>query len=523
MTYDFTNTTADPRAKNQWGIVRRDGKTVILVPPHDVINSHRNGLVMIDNISVESNRVVAEIISERYARNASPNRKVNQTDVEKTISTYFNYIVGVLTGKNGMLRSSMMPVFPHTVRAVMTPYVSEDGDPLRIMIPRSAFRRLRKKSEKFYDHYETRQNWYCVLKRDPVHREQNVIAVSFDLWDNKTIGVSPLLINSIDGDYDGDAGVAMFPVSTIGMADLTKLMPEFSEIFDPGKQLKDATSVTAFDLLKKNVGWCSTFKDPHNSDELKNPLLFSVLEGNPSMSKLGLEAITAVKDFETIKDGTALTGALGLQFISSRNADDIRMLKESMELYHVLAQNTLDAKAGTAVPAYKVVDAFNRIRMLSRSIESLNSRITDAERRLSGEMLRRKLKPIESELEDRRQEVDLEKERIRSALEELEYTDEQCISELVTMALRMGKYGSKSGYYVEHAPVLGCIQQGNRPREIIEVAKRYVSGTTMGDGIWEKLLDFLLGRGNDKLFTISTKLIGQLPQIREKLAGKSGE
>jgi hypothetical protein len=159
--------------------------------------------------------------------------------------------------------------------------------------------------------------------------------------------VSPLLIKALDGDFDGDKVVAMFPETTMAVMDLQKLAPSYPEIHVQSKQIWNSTPETAVACLRRNI-FTSTSSRPHGSDTLKNQQLFDLLSSGATHEDIEKEAIIAARNFETIKTGTAATGAVALRFIYTRAAEDATILADAMEMYHVMAQNTLDAKSGEA-------------------------------------------------------------------------------------------------------------------------------------------------------------------------------
>jgi len=443
----FVDTVADPRIVDHYGIIR-NGKENIIVPPMQPVMSLGTGRYQINAIAVEANKVIAEIRS----RDSNP---AYTTRVPEKIYWYHEWLKSRLTGKSGLLRKVLFPVMPHSIRAVTTPSVTED--PLHVKIPARSFFKLCEKDEKFKDRYYDRiksgKPVQCIVKRDPVHREHNLITVSFSLWNNNTIGISPLLIGSMDGDYDGDTISVLFPVSWQGCADMRKLNPDMKEIFSPSKQLYDAEYDIANYLLKTRIGWTSTFRKPHESDILANPELFTMLMNGDSQ-KLAEETVKAARDFEKIKDGTAFGGAMGITYIFTRNAEQAERLSAAMETYHLVAQNTLDAKAGAPTPAIDLVDAIR----------------TNA------------------------------KVNIQRALDGLSVTDPLVYNELEELSNSYSEAKGRMNYLVREYPLLATTQR-NCPTKAVDIIwERLNSGEMTGHGTWEVLFDYLLGRTESSPF-----------------------
>lgn len=439
---NVADTVCDPRMMTHYGIIKL-GKRTAIVPPHKAVIDLGTGQVSVHRIAVYANRVLTEQMS-------SDRGYIETTDVSRQEERYKNTLADMLAGKRGILRDALLPVFPTTIRAVATAYVSgrSDQNPLEICLPETEFNRLMRRSPGFRNIYQHKDNWYCILKRDPVHRNNNVIAVRFRLWKHRSIGISPTLIGSLDGDFDGDAVFAMFPVDRDSFEDMKKLIPVFGDIFSASKQIHDATPENVKQLLLERVGWASTFSNPHPSDALKNPALFDKLMRGIEMGELMDETVKAARDFEIIKDGTSRTGALGLSFIFSRKPDQKHLLNSAMELYHVMAQNTLDAKAGVEQPSLHVVEG---VRKGNRQM-------------------------------------------IVEGLDQLGFVEQETRDEFVTFAKSVRDRGGRLRFLTSSFPVLGIIQRGASIQQAFAVAKRLTRHTTMGDGVWEAMMDYLLGR-----------------------------
>jgi len=439
---DVQDTVCDLRMATHYGLIKI-GKRTVVVPPHKSVTDLGTGQVSVHRVAVYANRVLTEQMSRDRGY-------METTDVARQEERYRNTLADMLAGKSGVLRDALLPVFPTTIRAVATAYVNgqKDQNPLEICIPEQEFSRLLRKSPNFRSIYQHKDNWYCILKRDPVHRNQNVITVRFRLWKHRAIGISPVLIGSLDGDFDGDTVFAMFPTDRDSFEDMKKLVPKFSDIFAASKQIHDATAENVKELLLERIGWSSTFSNPHPSDMLKNPALFEKLQRGISFDELMDETVKAARDFEIVKDGTSRTGALGLSFIFSRKPGQKHLLNGDMELYHVLAQNTLDAKAGIEQPALHVVEGVRQGKA----------------------------------------------QMIREGLDRLGFTDEEVRNEFVEFAKSVRESGGRLRFLTASFPVLGIIQRGAGVSQAFAVAKRLTKHTTMGEGVWEAMMDYLLGR-----------------------------
>jgi len=468
LEMDLQDTACDPRISTMYGYIKV-GKDKVIVPPHNAIQDLGKGCATFSRIAVYANRV----FSEQHSRSRG-----YDADVNYQIARYKNIMAGMLTGKGGMIRDALLPVFPTTIRAVASSrMVQEHEDELTIAIPRREFNRLRKEHPSMGAVYNGRGKMYCLLKRDPVHRTNNVIAVPFVLWDNSTIGVSPLVIGGMDGDLDGDALFVMFPTDHESYRDLAKLVPDVKSAVVSSKVIDGVAAEHAHRELRKRVGWASTFGCPHESDVVKNPDLLAKLYNGMSAEERFDECMKAARAFEIIKDGTARTGALGLSFIFTRQPEQKHLVNSAMELYHVLAQNTLDAKAGIRQPALRVVDG------------------------------------VASGNED----------DILAALKELGFSDEECIDELVMFTREQKNYGGRTRMLEAKYPVLAVTQRSARNICVTNIANRVCSNTSLGSGIWEAMMDYLMGNvdnspyywvDHDKVMTEKVK------RLQEILSGK---
>ena len=429
---DLTDTPCDDRVHTHYGIIRH-GRSEIIVPPHNPFTDTGMGYVTVDTIAVAANRIIAEILSETAMGRS-------YTDVPAKCELYRKTLATLLTGKGGRIHEAVTPVCPTTIRGVASPFVSDD--PLLIALPGREYRRLLKASAEFRDVYGNERR-YCILKRDPVHRAQNIIGVRFTLWDEVTIGINPVLIRSLDADFDGDTVVALFPCDEKAYADIPKLVPDFEKIYSPSKQLSGTMAHEAVRELQARIGWTGTFENPHESDRLLNEELYGKLMAGMSQEELSEECIRAVQDFDTIKTGTALTGALALRFIYSRDHGDSELLQAACQLYHLMAQDTLDAKSGKAVTSLAVVEAFNAGKV----------------------------------------------EELESLLHTLGCTHEGCIEELKTFCKEVQAAGSMAQYLRKHHPVLGAIQRSAGMAECRALVDWILSGKGPGTGIWEVLFN----------------------------------
>jgi hypothetical protein len=436
---DYTDTVADPRCETHYGIIKyRDRK--FIVPPHKQFMTLRSGMYLFDSVSVVANRLLAEIISEERVGEELAN-------VQDCITRYYTSLSGMVCGKDGLMRDALLPVFHNSIRTTISPNLS--NDPLEIMIPRREFRKLVMKSGDDFEEFYRKKNM-CIVKRDPVHRNNNLIGVRFKLWDRNTIGIHPALVKVLDGDYDGDTVCVSFPCTTIGYNDIYKLIPDFKSVYTGSKQLAGVEAEDINKALVENTGWSSTFGNPHKTDILKNKNLFNYLINGLDMERANFECLKAIKDFCCIKDGTAITGALSLRFIFTRDVDDMDLLNEAMELYHMMAQCTLDAKAGTPTPSLDIVDAFGKNR---------------------GDVIRRDMK-------------------------KLGYSNERCIDALVNFSAEVSKSGNMGRFLVTGNPIL-AITQTNRIMSVDdmkEFAERCINNESFGSGVMEKLFDYILGK-----------------------------
>lgn len=473
---ELENTPLDPRLKNNYGIVLYKNIQVV-VPPHTPLSEMGNGLVLPGPIAVAINKVIAEIASEKAVRTMDISTPIYPPDVPAKIAGYKNDIARIITGKNGMMRKAVMPVFPHTIRAVASPYIDDGNNPFVVRIPKKAFYRLGKSSEEFADMYQRKEKWYCLVKRDPVHRSHNVLSVRFELWNRNTIGISPNLIGAMDGDYDGDAVVVMFPTTALGWTDLAKMSVPFEKMFSPSKQLKGVSAKNAFKEIRERTGFTSTFRNPHETDEVKDTEMVRTLTAVPIIDKISSLAVIAARDFETIKDGTARVGALGLRFIYMRTAEDSDMLEKSMEMYHLMAQDTLDSKSGGKKQADEIVEAFNKGNEAG----------------------------------------------IEIGLKEIGFDHIDCIDELKTLSKECRKTKGIRPYMRNHFPILESTQSNSGVKVCTTIAKRIINKGDLGEGTWETLLEYLTGKTEGIVFERMINNFGDLAKAGSELKEKVGQ
>lgn len=287
----------------------------------------------------------------------------------------------------------------------------------------------------------------CLIKRDPVHRGNNVTAVKFRLWDNNTIGVFPALMEGMDGDFDGDTVFALFPTEYDAHYDMMKMQADMSHLV-PSKHISDVSSDQIYDTLYDRTGESSSFEKLHILDEPKNTSLFESLVNGIEYDELMTETMRAAKDFFTIKDGTARTGALGLTFIFTRSPEKSHILNDAMELYHMMAQNTLNAKAGVPLPALKIVSGAAQGKV----------------------------------------------EIVKEGLDELGYPDNECRKEFIEFVLEMKKLGGRTKFMASKSPVFGCIQKQAGTVSAVNLAKKFMLGKVSGEGVYDGLFDYITGR-----------------------------
>lgn len=434
---DFNGTVCDLRAETHYGIIRM-GHKVIVVPPHKPVYQVNYGHSMVDTVSKLANRVYAEYKSSRTEYREF-------TDVETQVRRYNDALCGHILGKDSIFRTSLLPVFPTTDRAVASPYIG--SSPFEIAIPRVSFNKLYALSEEFRLIYRLKENHICLLKRDPVHRPNNVIAVKFVLWDNPTIGIFPPLMEGMDGDFDGDSVFGLFPTNFDAHQDLYKLIPDMSYL-KMSKHLSDTDAHNAMGVISSLTGEPSSFEMLHPLDIPKNATLFEKLMAGISEKDLAAETMKAAKDFFTIKDGTARTGALGLTFIFTRSPEKKHILKDAMELYHVLAQNTLDAKSGAKLPALQVVSGA-----------------------MTGDM-----------------------NLVNAGLDELGFFREECRAEFAEFIEQMQKEGGRAKFMSKCSPVFGCMQKSPTVASAQVLSRRYLNGEVSGIGVYDGLFDYVTGR-----------------------------
>lgn len=440
--FDLDGTVCDSRIANEYGIIDLGKLGKAVVPPHRAITNAGSGCVKVSNIAVAANRLFAERHS--YMRGYH-----DSTDVSGKLEQYARALADSISGKGGILRQALLPVFPTTIRAVVSSRMPAEGeDQSTIAIPRKEFYRLKREHSGFASVYSERKRYFCLIKRDPVHRCQNFIAVPFVLWDNDSIGVPPLLIGTMDGDFDGDTVFAMFPTDHESFKDLLKLVPEHEDVVEPSKVVVDASPEDAYDELRKRIGIASTFANPHETDQLKNPDLYTKLVAGMSEKERFLECMKAARDFEVVKDGTARTGALGLSFLFTREPSKKHLMADAMHLYHLLAQNTLDAKAGVSQPALEVV-------------EGARSGDEDA---------------------------------IKRNLVSLGFESPECTEEFLGYIRKQKAFRGRMNMLTNICPVLSVTQSGAGRAQAHEVARRIVREPTSGTGVWESMLDYLMGR-----------------------------
>lgn len=427
---DMESTVCDDRLKTQYGIVKL-GKSSIVVPPHNPLPI-KYGAGKPSDVATAANRVVAEVISSRGGY---------KTDIPGKVSTYVNMIGNKLTGKEGAIRN-LIPKFKCTVKAVAS--TISGNDPFTVFVPARNFFNVYNHNDKMKSKYTKPLEdgtMQALLKRDPIHYEKHLICVNVRLWNNKTIGVHPALIKLLDGDYDGDTVRLMFPTTWEGYNDLKLFIPDIDSLPKDMKNVGCCNSTKeALDGLKSNIGLSSTFQSPHEFDELKNEDVFTRLLSGETTN---LDRLKAVRDFQTIKNGTANIGAQSLSFIASMDYKDKDMLRESMHIYHVLAQNTLDAKSGINVPAIKIIAAFRK---------------GDAD-------------------------------TIRTEMANLSIDNTECISRFIEFALECHMEGGRMKRVTNAYPVHASMSGGAGYAQANSL-NRWIKSNGIG-GIWEKLHEYI--------------------------------
>lgn len=431
----FEHTVCDPRIREAYGIIMAGGRRII-VPPHEPFVELGNGARMISRLSLEANRVIAETVSERSSGRANISRAAGQ---------YREALASVLGGKDGLLARLIQPRIANAIRAVATPFLSDD--PLCVALPRRAYAKLCGSDQRFVIQYGDRGKRLCLLKRDPVHRAHNCFAVRFTLWDNCTIGVSPALIGALDGDFDGDTVAALFPLGMESSEELTTLLPDFSAVYTPSRELRDVTPDDALRALADRTGLSSCFAEPNPYDRARDEsLIRERMEGRDSAT-VQAEALAAALDFTVIKDGTARVGALLLRFLYSLPITDTECLNDSMELFHLCAQNTLDAKAGGPVVALEIAEAFN-----------------------NGET-----------------------DRLGDLLGSMGYRRKSGMEAFNQFARAVREAGSMRACLRANAPVLAVMQNGSTFEDALRLARLATTRTDLGEGLWERVLAHYLG------------------------------
>ena len=456
------NTACDKKAESHYGLIHHGSLVRVVVPPHSRFNNTSPGLYSPSKIATAANRIIAEVISIKRVG-------LQFTNPKQKVAMYKETLSNMLNGKKGIIQNALMPIFPYSINAVGSAWVTED--PLTIFIPKKAWNKVRKNKnvKDFYD----KNGGYCLLKRDPVHWDRSILYVKFKIWDENTIGIHPLLVPSLSGDFDGDTYTTMFVTSHIAHADIEKMELKFEDIYDPQKRIKGVSSKLAVDTLNNEIGTVSTFDNPAKFDTLRNKELFNILRNSSNIMDIHEETIKAAKDFVTIKDGTAKTGALSLRFIYSRKSKELLSLHNSMNLYHILAQNTLDAKSGIPVPSLDLVKYF--------SMGNVNNMDTP--------------------------------------LKLLNYNNKGCISEFKEFCNNVQKNEKKPSkmmsYLRKNNPVLACMQFDSGIEETMSLVEA-IHKKELDGGFWESLLGYNLGITKDSIFDIDINL----KELKEDMLNK---
>jgi hypothetical protein len=451
-TLPVENTVCDPRCTTQYGKIAVGGKSII-VPPHAGMISMGMDKHIMSPIGTAANRILAHTLaSDKYGS--------NNTSLSDAITQYYSIVSNMISGKTGLLRD-VFPVYPVTIRSVVTPYLN--ADPFKIMLPRKSYKTILKSNEDIqyiYDHKEP----MALIKRDPVHSENSLVCVSFGLWDNNSIGISPFLLNHMDGDFDGDTCEVMLPTSMLSYCDMAKMKQNVSDLFTPRKRMLNATPETMVQSLTDTMGIGSSFLSPCEWDICLRPEIENKLIEGIDMKTLRLEVVNTIRDFTVIKEGTAQVGAISLRFIYTRNADNPEMLKSAMKLYHLLAQNTLDAKSGKQVIAMDVSNAF----------------------------------------------IFGNKTALHVNLKKLGFEDTACIQELTEMMVSMFQYKEKSSRMMQlladKYPVTAAMQSNARPKYLKKLSQSIVNKESLGSGFWETLIEYLSGLSTSPVFDWSLRI-----------------
>jgi hypothetical protein len=435
---DKCNTILDPDLETHYGIISGPTHDYI-VPPNSCLINMGYGRYMISKLGSSVNRLLSSVTANVVFGK-------NSTEVEEMEKAYYGLLGSTLSGKSGLLKTNI-PRYPSSINAVLSSYISDD--PFKIMIPRKEFIRIMKHNEDINFIY-TRNKQMALIKRDPVHDENSIIAVEFDMWDNDTIGLHPILVNALKGDFDGDLGTVLFATSMLAYKDIDKMTLTAKDIFKAKGRLAESSYESMVKDSKSNVGIGSSFLSAAPWDKCNNPRLEKILTGEVDMHTIMEEGIKAVNDYYTIKVGTAKVGYLCLQFINTIPANKPDLLRSATRLYSIMAQNTLDAKGGTEVYALEVCDAFYKSK--------------------EGKLVK--------------------------YLKMLGFNDNKCIKELISF---MHTTSSNSTPDTEDTicidyPISSSILKSTKKKESSQIiSERVVNSIPIGRGYWEQLFTHILG------------------------------
>ncbi len=284
---DIPGSAIDKRLREGWwGIIKDNNSIFAVVPPH----SYPTTIGTIPTVAIEANKIIADLIWERYGNYCPVNRR------------------GLLSL---LLGDTLKRIYETDgVRGVATN--SFDSDIYTVYVPQRY-----KKRFTVTENNEVKG----VVKRDPVHH--HIVNVTVKFWNNNTIGIHPVLMHSLNGDYDGD---------TVCVYTNPKLFHGLSLVLEEiPKEIKhNAKSFTEVNEAIENL-WTQN----HPLDE-EVTQMETIVDDNEDMFK-------ATKEIVMIKNATAFVGHAALCLITKLDYDDPK-LNKAILTYHTLAQNALDMK-----------------------------------------------------------------------------------------------------------------------------------------------------------------------------------
>jgi hypothetical protein len=195
----------------------------------------------------------------------------------------------------------------------------------------------------------------CLVKRNPVHQIRNILGLRVRVHNGQTININPAIVKMLDGDFDGDTGIALMPVTKEAQEDIKRFGIEkhLSHLITN----KDLEGFTVKDTIRENdlsiqrwyfhnSGISEDKKDIRKRyGEKKATMFLKLYNADLTQKELFEMQVDSAVEFSYMKSATANAGNIGnlLRNLMFRPYGRLG-IKIASHVYHVLAQAGLDCK-----------------------------------------------------------------------------------------------------------------------------------------------------------------------------------